>query len=141
MSSTEITTALNKIFIDNIQTPLGVEWRQSNDFRDNPTSFPWAYLEVIELSSDGQALGLTVNVYERTGILTIQLFSELGKGTKDINDLAERIRDVYNDLQLFPTSDIQLRVTYPEITHIGRVQDYYQMNVIIPWNAKVQISK
>ena len=141
MSLSVITFALQQIFSDSISVPLGVEWRQSNSLEDNPTQLPWAYLEVIELSSTRQALGVTANVYERTGIITIQLFSELGKGTKDINDLAEQIRDVYNDLQLAPDSDVQLRVTYPEITHIGKIDDYYQVNVTIPWSANVQKNK
>ncbi len=141
MSLVDITTALQQIFIDEVSTPLGIEFRIQNDLRDNPTATPWAYLEVLELSFERQALGVTVNVYEETGVFSIQLFSDLGKGTKDIQTIAEQIRDVYNDRDLAPSSDVQLRLEYPNVTIVGKVADYFQVNVSCDWTANVQNNK
>ena len=133
----EISTAIITDFNTNIATPNTLEFRVENDARANPTDSAWAKVQVRDADFNKQSYNDVMFV--ETGFFTVQLFQELGKGTKFVNDLAKSIRDRYNDFWL----NGYIFFEKADIVTIGRTSNndgVFQINIVCTYVAEINES-
>lgn len=98
---------------------------------DAPIKGQWIRFTIIPGETEQVELG-SKKRFRYFGIATAQIFDEIGKGTKDINLLINAI----NTSGIFRSVSVG-GVVYrtPSVLRVGRVANWYQVNVNIPFYA------
>lgn len=117
--NTEITIAKNVTTI------------YDNEESEPPTTGRWIRFSITPGETVQVELG-TKKRFRYFGIATAQIMDEIGKGTKDINLLINAI----NTSGVFRSVSVG-GVVYrtPSVLRVGRVSNYYQVNINIPFYA------
>lgn len=102
-----------------------------NERKDTPTSPTkmWARCNIRLGESKQTSLG-TSKVFRHRGALIVQTFNELERGTKEQNELVDRIRNAF----LSVTVDGVVWLT-PSHNTVGRTDNWWQVNVVCPFFA------
>ena len=99
-----------------------------NQERDKPQIGHWARLAIIPGESRQVSIGDTSIRFRRHGIIMVSLFEEIGRGTKNLNILADQVVVAFRSLII---SSIHYRT--PTIVRVGRTANWWQLNVDCPF--------
>lgn len=116
---------------ESIYQQFVTDWAATSAFTfDNeaftpPVSDPWVRLVVRHAASQQASLGGVGNrKFDREGLVLIQVFGRLDRGTKEVDDLAEKALAIYEG----KTID-QIWFTSVVINEIGPLEGWYQINL------------
>lgn len=124
-------------FLNDVTTPLSLITFHDNQEDDKP-SYPderWVRVNVLTGTSRQVSFGST-NRFRTPGTLVIQIFLPIGRGTKDIDVVVDRIVTEFR-------AKTEGGVTYqtPQRIPQGRDGTFYQVNVNIPfYSDDVEVS-
>jgi len=106
-------------------TDTGIAY-ENKEF-DPVSGAAWIRATIQEADSSVAGLGST-NLYRNPGIISIQVFTKLGGGTKEGNDIAESIVSIFNGATF---DGINCRAS--SIDRVGESEGWYQLNVTTPY--------
>ncbi len=118
----EASTAIQSRFID--QWGATTEIAYDNKEVDVKGLDEWVRLSVRSMGSGQESLGPTGSrKFEYKASVFVQIFTELGTGTKRSNELAQMVRDIFEGVGF---SD--MRVDAVDVREIGTDGKWYQIN-------------
>lgn len=90
-----------------------------------PVSGPWVRLVVRHAASEQTSLGGVGNrKFDREGLVLIQVFGRLDRGTKTVDDLAELALAIYEGKSID-----NIWFTSTVINEVGPLEGWYQINL------------
>ena len=117
-----IESRFNTVWSASPNTPIRFE----NDPRPAPDSGEWVKCVVIPATAERSTLGIKNHRF--TGFININIFVSKGTGTNRARTLADLASAIFRDTEF---SGIVCRS--PNITTIGDVEGFYQINVSVPY--------
>jgi hypothetical protein len=123
--------AIEGRFVTEVSTPQSLSVEYENTTFTPPSDTVWARVTVREGESFPADFGSS-SIRRRTpGVLFVNLFAPLNKGTKDVIVLADVVADKFSHADIgsglmFQTASIQ---------RLGRVENEFQVNVTCPFVA------
>ncbi len=126
-----IEDAIRTRFNTQITISQNVTTLFDNQDNEPPTTGRWIRFTVTPGETEQVELGSSKR-FRQFGIAVAQIMDEIGKGTKNINLLINAI----NTSGIFRSVSVG-GVVYrtPSVLRVGRVGNYYQVNVLIPFYA------
>lgn len=118
-------------FKNDIEVGASVPSRYENDTRKNPTTYPWARLQIFGVGDDLLTFGQ--KTWQHDGLAIVTLFGELGTGVNAVRQKAQAIIEAFR-------TRTENGVTYlvPRPQGGRREGDKYQFVVEIPFEAEEQ---
>jgi hypothetical protein len=129
MSWSAIANTVRSRFETQIATPESLTTQYDNQSLDNPDDKIWCRLTIkfgeTELASFGSP---SSNRFRTVGTMIAQLFSPIGKGSGELEELADTISNSFKCI----TQD---GVTFidPDIVNVGEREGMWQINVVCPF--------
>ena len=99
-----------------------------NQVLDTPSNVMWARLEIDDDETEQVDFGSSSKRYRTKGIAVVKLFQPLGEGDKDIREMADFILSEFRTV-----TDTGVVFVTPRKVTVGRRDDFWQVNVIIPF--------
>ena len=100
--------------------------------RDNvtftPSATPWVRISVSPGGSNAASVG--VSHYRDTGVVFVQIFTELGQGAGTAQAIADDVVSIFRGISLTALSFLD-----PVVVRVGHHENHYQMNVRIPYRS------
>jgi len=126
-----IEDAIRSRFNTQITVAQNVTTLFDNQDVEPPTQGQWIRFTIIPGETEQVEFGIKKR-FRHFGITTAQIYDEIGKGTKAINLLVNAI----NTAGVFRSVSVG-GVVYrtPSILRVGRVANWYQVNVNVPYYA------
>jgi hypothetical protein len=101
-----------------------------NENYDPPANTPWVRLAVRHRSSTLEAIGGSgyggLNLFQRTGVCQIQVYTPLNQGTRQSDTLVQTARNIFEGVTLASNA---IRFTNVNIVEIGPDDSWYVVNV------------
>lgn len=93
----------------------------------------WVRISIQEADSNLAGLG-SKRLFRNIGIISVQVFTAIGEGTKEANEIAESILGIFNGVSF---DGITCRAT--SIDRVGETNGWYQLNATTPyyWDRQV----
>lgn len=100
-------------------------------FDNVPFNYPskkTSYVALVILTGEGFQIAMSPKRYRHVGIITGQIFAPEDKGTKEANEIADFIKEIFQGIQF---SGITCRAA--NTVRVGEIEGKFQINVNIPF--------
>lgn len=109
-------------------------WLVENDIKEQPDDDAWVRLTIRNGEANQVTLG--TNGYHRfPGTIICQVFVPKNKGTKQSSEIADALVSLFANWQ-----HSAVKVMSPYCVTVGVVQDFHQVNVMVPFYRNEQLS-
>lgn len=129
MTYSAIEDAIRSRFNTQITISKFVTTIFDNEDADLPTTGQWIRFTIIAGETEQVEFG-SKKRFRQFGMATAQIFDEIGKGTKNINLLVDNI-NTSGVFRSVSANGVVYRT--PSILRVGRVANWYQVNVNVPF--------
>ncbi len=93
---------------------------------------PWVRLTINNGEADVAALGGSTLLYRHTGVITVQIFTEIGIGTEKARDLADKAAAIFRGKRI-THNGTTVKCYAATARPAGSTGGWYQINVTIPF--------
>lgn len=104
-----------------------VDVHYDNEIKNKPADKIWIRLNILPGQTTQVQIGAT---YRTVGIVIAQIFLPLGRGTKNLHSMADKVKTAFRAVTV---SGVVFRA--PSETNVGRTENWWQLNVTIPFYA------